>query len=328
MSEPAETQAEQAVKPRDWLSFSSAIGVVAATSILYYSGWLYTSVWYSYFGIDLASINLPPQTILVNGVPSIFAMLLLTMLVILVLGFIGRANAHYANSKYRLPLFFFVTFVLTTLASAWVAFMLTGVTLSEWFSKPAGEFLHPRPITVLLLISAVSPVIAVLAQIPLILFVEVFPRLFSPGSRTPLNFQKEVLEILDAGRKIPQFWIGVILLIYLFVSVIVSNVLGEIDAQRGAHLMAGDWNIPQAQLYSPDPLPILSQVQQNSAGSQSYVYGPLGLLYADNFNYYFVAWKTTRYYPTNPRLWIVPRSENYFLEVQPVVTDIFTQRIK
>ena len=44
---------------------------VIVTSIFYFTGWVYISHWYSYYGIDATQISIPLQLVLLHGFPGI-----------------------------------------------------------------------------------------------------------------------------------------------------------------------------------------------------------------------------------------------------------------
>jgi hypothetical protein len=67
---------EDKLKTSDILSFSSALVVVVSSAILYLAGWVYLAHWYAYFGMDATQINLPTQTVIIHGLPSILILVL------------------------------------------------------------------------------------------------------------------------------------------------------------------------------------------------------------------------------------------------------------
>ena len=118
-SEPKEDK----VKPSDWLNFSSAVIVVVATSILYYSGWQYTSTWFSFFGLDLSAMEIPASTILVNGTPGLLFTVGLFIIALLfsMTREVGRSRKKKMQS--RLPNFTISTLMVAGFFSGFLMFV-------------------------------------------------------------------------------------------------------------------------------------------------------------------------------------------------------------
>lgn len=71
---PKKREAE--IKTADILSFSSALVAVVSSAIFYLAGWFYLVHWYAFYAIDASQINIPPQTVIIHGLPSIIILIL------------------------------------------------------------------------------------------------------------------------------------------------------------------------------------------------------------------------------------------------------------
>jgi hypothetical protein len=71
----------------DVIGFASAAVALIGAAIFYLAGWIYEAHWYAFYGLDVAQLNLAPFHIMIQGVPSIFLLILCSAISLVILAF-------------------------------------------------------------------------------------------------------------------------------------------------------------------------------------------------------------------------------------------------
>ena len=292
----APQEATNEIVSKYFLPFAAAI----TSAIFYYTGWVYLAHWYGFFGIDATQINIPIQVILLHGVPGILV-LVISVLIPIILQSIWSSITEKTEPRAMdiIPIVIF--------SGVFIPVVLTLLVLPRLSSQM--EF--PRPIEVDF--SVYGEIVFLLAVI-----VQVARNMRDLARKAPkMNamslYFNAYSDLTPSGGTLtaPPLQVAFII-IYFFVSISTSAVLGEWDAARGGRLMIGDWHIPGVAMYSTARIPSLAN-KEIEIDANKFEYNSLGLLASDDKVYYLVDLKTTYYYRSKPDLYIIPRSDSLTL---------------
>lgn len=124
------------------------------------------------------------------------------------------------------------------------------------------------------------------------------------------------------------FWLPLVLTMLFLVSISASSLLGIFDAIRGARSLSGNWQFPVTFITSNDKLISLSQFEQEVDGG--YQYGPFGLVFSTDMNYYLTELKADVNYKSHPSLYVIPNKPDlyiHFIKSLPTPIQILTPTI-
>jgi hypothetical protein len=349
------TQIKRRIVSREPINANETIGdrlskyflpfaALIASAIFYYTGWVYISHWYGYYGIDATQVNVSVQNILVNGIPGVmvlFSTLIVAAFLVIVWKQITLGQAitleelpHILIGGYVVAVLisiFVVTFgkfhipVTWEAAMSWLALLLILIainTLAE-SKRESAEFI---PLLEFNQGGAITNGLRLRIAIDGILnrSIGLFKTAFANNKSEEFVEQSKRIRQLRIAQLRRQtgiiknvigqskpFWLTTLLLLYFLVAISTSSILGEWDAVRGVHSMTGDWHIPKVSVYSNQKIPALVAFEKKD--QDVFEYSPLGLLSSDDKVYYLVDWKTTGYYQHKPQVYIVPRLDNLTL---------------
>ena len=335
---PNRTQ-RQEVKVSDILSFTSAIIAIVATAIFYFAGWVYVSHWYSFWGIAVAELNLPPQVVLIHGVPGILFVILTALVTASIFAIWkfsqGKGLVTLADlpttimAAYFLSLFLLIVFynwasndVKDQIFTLELEISLLGYVISLFCIVLFNIFqirLFPPSYSVRGLVECIaenpaSLLVDLIISILVVIEVVVTLQLLNPDLRVLiwmrkqeswLQFLRQQFAIKSAVVQTSQFWVGAFLILYFLVSISVSSILGEWDARAGRMSMVGGWQLEQTYFYSPsDTLPLPLDYSKSTATLRAY--GPLMLLGNNGNRSFLTDWVSRFPYKQRPNLYIIP----------------------
>jgi len=245
---------------------------VITSAIFYYAGWVYIAHWYGFFGIDATQVNIPIQVIFLHGLPSMLIMSGGGFIFALIISSI-RIFQKTQPSLSTLINTFIITYWGYSNLLFWVCFKIA----------PNQKFPSIELFFALMSFSLAFLVYLVIGGMQGFRF----DPIFSKNARITVQ--------------------GIFFLSYFFISTSMSSVLGEFDAARRGRFVVGNWRIPEAVLYSTEPIPALSNIE-NKLSNGNYEYAPLGLLISDDNVYYLIEWKKASFFDEKPKVYVVPRS--------------------
>jgi len=321
---------EVAVQPSDWLNFSSALVVVATTSIFYFSGWIYVSTWYGFYGLNISQLQIPLQTVLVNGLPGIFASILVSLYVITIIPFMDWLSKVDAN---EFPPIFrkkgasrFISFAAITGVAMLVigCILFTAVLILILLQKEEVISLLDSPektsVNILVPVSiwAFINLIGILFVALIFLFVPELKKEFAKEMQEDKNFARYMNLFVDLVSR-QNFYSWSLLLAYFIIAISSSYYLGEFDARRGGQSMASNWKIPEVTLITQKEIPEFANLVSASHQNGVFRYGQVGLLHEAADGYYLVDLKSKFFYGNSPRVYFLPQSylSEYVVEIEP-----------
>ncbi len=264
-----------------FLPFAAAI----TSAIFYFAGWVYVAHWYGFFGIDATQINIPTQVILLHGVPGILVLGISLMLGV-IFNWLTLQVVSIKPGNEAMPDAKSIDLSSTII---WALFFAL-IGMNFLANQVPDQTDNPEE----LIFSSVG--------LSVIFGIRLFQMFF-------LNSPSQTIsKPTDSANYSVQ---GILLVIYFFVSITTSAILGEWDAARGGRLLIGNWRIPEVSLYSEKKIPVMAALEREINGN--FEYSQLGLLSSDDHVYYLSDWKTTEYYTTKPKVYIIPRSDSLFL---------------
>jgi hypothetical protein len=335
--------------------FFIPFATVIATSIFYFTGWVYISHWYSYYGIDASQVDIPLQLILLHGFPGILFLTICGLISLFAKVFYKKYARELSFSIEDLPdiaIWAYVLASILTFIIAWKIKSIISIPVEVWISsigflllavsyillsQTRSFLVFPHAIEAKAEGSSLARIGIIYRMIVDTLKEKGFIAGIILGVIAPFGFDKSLSEKIDQEvdeiKKSAQeesnriiyivkdswrFWIIAMIIFYFLNSISTSAILGELDAVRGARFMMGNWFIPKVSLYST--ISISSLKKHEKQFDNNFEYKPFGLLSSDDKSYYLVDWKTTDYYQQKPQVYIVPRNDDLILSfiVSPV----------
>jgi hypothetical protein len=324
---------------------------VITSAVFYFTGWVYISHWYSYYGIDATQINIPLQLILLHGFPGVLFLatcsLLALLRLILYKYFTRQSEIQFGD----LPTILIGAYLIASLLICVIIFVtisIITIPVEVWFSLFG--------LIVILIVSFLANQLRNILQIVVVevtandasedkivkearkhlsikRIIEVSRKHgvssgisllldWSLGNKTSDNIDNIVEGRKEFSKNESQsiknvlweswrFWIIAIVIFYFLISVSSSALFGEWDAARGGRFLIGNGRIPEISLYTAVAIPALEKFEIKL--NSGYEYKSLGLLSSDDKVYYLVDWKITKYYQQKPQVYIVPRNDNLIL---------------
>jgi uncharacterized protein YebE (UPF0316 family) len=323
--------------------------IVTISAIFYFTGWVYISHWYSYYGIDATRINIPIQIILLHGFPGILFMGVCGLVAILGVAFYRNlfyhSPLHISDIPTVVVLAYLISLVIIFIAIVVILYVLSNIAIppEAWISflsllliifvysivyQARKEF---QNFNTDLLGTTIGILIGVIREKGAAKGVEFLQDITIKKDENLLDTirqtDREIKDLFRSGserameiiKNTWSVWISAVLVFYFLTSVSSSAILGEWDAARGGRSLIGNWHIPEVSLFSTASIPALEKFENKiSAGFE---YKPLGLLSSDDRVYYLVDWKTSGYYAAKPNVYIIPQLDSLSLNfiVSPYV---------
>jgi hypothetical protein len=318
-------QENEALKPRDFLSFSSAVAAVVATAIFYFSGWIYVSTWYNFYGLNAAQLQIPTQVVLVNGLPGIITAILVGYLVVIYLTLVGFIGDKAEQKTLRFPVTLFGTVILSfvVIFNIIILIMLGLSVDSQNFWTGIQTLIGPKggfeinTLASLAVSFAGLAIIAIIAGSILLAWIWDY----EPQKKILKNkrYIRQITETFTRMVRSPQLWLGIILGSYFVIAIYLSYFLAEVDARRGGQIMSSNWKIPGVILFSENRIPGLEGLETQNPVTKQYQYQPLGLIYKNDSGLYLVSWKAGPFYSTSPDLYYLPQdlARGISIEIKP-----------
>lgn len=266
--------------------------------MFFWIGWIYESKWYSFYGINIAQIEMPVQLVITQSVSPlliIFFVLLLLFLVVYILRwlfvylfyvFTGKEVdwAYLLSFDVVIGEILPIVFAVYSILFLWVARKLATTKLSLGIDLDMLAVI----ITLLNLILAVRVALRALLS----LYVGVFGVFFPTLSRSVKHsLRLEWGETLGTFRD-KRIQVSLVTLTILLSSVYLSGLFGIADARLGFRdFGGGNWGVQHVYISSVNPIPALKGhfLEQRDA---QYLYGPLGYI-TENKRYLFLTdWKS------------------------------------
>lgn len=320
---------------------------LAAASIFFISGWLYETQWYSFYGIEISQINIPPTSFMVQGFPGILIVMIcvpFTWILIRLYRGISRFIKVRSNKfgKRTISFSLISKFLGEPIIVAVFSYLIVAIILAfatVWMLNTFSLLFEP-PFIVLFSASFIF-ISLILLYFVLIFFlsrriVELTTQSLSTiddrrkkNTRTKISPKRKRVNpkvVLSATASATDILAILFFLLTFLTSISVSSLLGQYDAFQGKKSLAGNWTIPRVYIFSETPKLILEefQISQNTNG---YIYGPLGLITSSDSKYYFVDVKLKAYYTERPKVYLVEKTNtdlildpNNNLRIDPIFT--------
>ena len=274
----------------------------------------YASSWYGFFNIDVSQIELPPPTILIDGIPAIAVALFVLGLSILITITINIIRHRPNLSRLDTPLLvFFSVGILTIFIFLLQRFLYPIVTLETYVIngtiKYESKMVDNISVTSLgffnhVFFAVIIPLLCILLLLILATNILTKSKLQRPSST------EKIYKLLQQFIQNWKLWGCILLLVYLFMPMILSSEIGKIDALRGRHLMSGTYLLPSVEIHSDSPIPTMQKIENKSDVSSGYDYGPLLLVYSDSNTYYLAENIPGQTYYDSPNTYYVQRTNS------------------
>ena len=325
---------------------------VIVTSIFYFTGWVYISHWYSYYGIDATQISIPLQLVLLHGFPGILFLVICGLTASLGMVVIKNYLSHplviddlpsivilayLLGSVLIFAVIFTTESIITIPAEVWFSSAgLLLLLLVYFFSSQLKNFVELFSLITLSKTLAQGDTVSV-ARI--ILSVRrIYSVLVQRGPKAAVKLSLDLLlgedtpatreldkDILNAreyshteSQKIKNIFKGSWQL--WIVSILVFYFLVSVSSSA----LLGEWDAARggrlmvgnwhiSEISLYSTTSIPSLEKMERSFGSDFVYKPLGLLSSDDKSYFLVDWKTTKYYEQKPHVYIIPRSDDLTL---------------
>jgi len=305
---------EDRLKISDLLNFTSAIFVVIGTAILYFSGWIYVSAWYGFYGIDLSQVQISTQVILIYGIPATF----ITAFIICVSVFVTtrvvgkRRDLSKKNQSVPLIALFSCSFsIIATFLISWRAenFISDDAAIQYVLTSKSTSTFHWMLFLLLILIL-------------IILFLSVIvPKISRRNAISKATHQELPVQsglYLGSLSQAWQLWAVMFFLICFLTIITIAWQFGTIDAYQGTHFMTGNLEPADVNLYSGVQISALEEFKRDGDDSNGFIYGPLLLVHSDQSVYYLSDPKKVDRFSSGPKVFIVPKTDEivFFIETK------------
>lgn len=295
------------VKPEgvnwDIFGISATALTLLGAGVLFMLGWAYEANWYGYFGVSITQINILPQQILIQSIPSTAT--ILEMLIASVVIYIILVRTIFAQDpEEKRP----VTRSFTWADWLPILFISTLLNILVLISRYVTEFVFQYDIKIDE-VYEVSYVIMLLV-VPLAAFI--FLDLFF---KSILKFQKRLINFKLPTIIAPSTNLILVALVFMHVLFGIghSAFIGIYDASHGKR-GSGGWSIQPFILSSPE-IKGVSDILKISCVKKQCEYGPLGLIGESDTTYILVNEKERQgdLYTHQSGIYVIPKSENVYL---------------